>query len=60
MKKVVLLVALMLLVAVPAFAQEIQPGTAFNFFLGSAIPGPGTPVQMTGGKPTNAPSLGGK
>lgn len=58
MKKIVLLVALMLLVAAPAFAQEIKPGQAFNYFI-IGIPGPGTPIQLTGGKDTSGPSLAG-
>ncbi len=50
MKKILLLVGLMLLVAAPAFAQQgFQPGNAFNPLYGIFIPGPGTPIQLSGG-----------
>ena len=68
MKKISLLAVLLMLVlvvSVPAFAAETNPpaGTktppAFNFLYGVVIPGPGTPVQLTGGD-MPGPSLGGK
>jgi len=59
MKKISLLAVLLmvvLVVSVPAFAAEEakapagpKPGEAFNFAYGVFIPGPGTPIQLTGG-----------
>jgi hypothetical protein len=67
MKKISLLAVLLMLVlvlSVPAFAAETKApeGTkapaAFNFAYGIFIPGPGTPIQLTGGDMPGA-SLGG-
>ncbi|MGO8989233.1 MAG: hypothetical protein ACLQGU_14480 [bacterium] len=67
MKKISLLAVLSMLVlvlSVPAFAAETKApaGTkapaAFNFAYGIFIPGPGTPIQLTGGDMPGA-SLGG-
>jgi len=67
MKKISLLAVLLMLVlvvSVPAFAAETtapagtKASPAFNFAYGIFIPGPGTPIQLTGGDMPGA-SLGG-